>query len=232
MTSIKGRYFSKDHIYRDLTIGLMLFFVLNPVVDWLTGSSRFNSYLIAGFLLFALFEITRRPSDVWIGLMLGLPAIAGGIVNANTPDTPTINLGPMILGGLFVGFLIWRILKDVLIGPRITSERIFGAICAYLLIGFLFSSLYGFVALLDENAFSVSEKIQETWAAGDHSDNGGILTYFSFVTMTTLGYGDLSPVSSSARTLAWIQALVGQLYLAITIAGLVGLHIANQRGKE
>ena len=58
---------------------------------------------------------------------------------------------------------------------------------------------------------------------------GLAFTNFSFVTMTTLGYGDISPVSPAARTLAWMQALVGQLYLAITIAGLVGIHIARQK---
>ncbi|MCP4901230.1 MAG: two pore domain potassium channel family protein, partial [bacterium] len=136
--------------------------------------------------------------------------------------------GPMILGGLFIGFLIWRILKDVLTGPRITQERVFGAVCAYLLIGFLFADIYGFIALVDDKAFAVSDNIRQSWAEGDASGVRGILTYFSFVTMTTLGYGDISPVSQSARTLAWIQALVGQLYLAITIAGLVGMHIANK----
>ena len=229
MTTKKRRFLSEDHIYRDLTIGLLLFFALSPVLDWMSVSSRFQNYLVVAFLLFALFEITRRKSDVWIGLALGLPAVAAGIYNAETPDTPAINLLPTILAGLFIGFLIWRILKDVGAGSRITSERVFGAVCAYLLIGFLFADLYGFVTLIDENAFSVSEGIEATLVEGGGSGHGDILTYFSFVTMTTLGYGDISPVSPAARTLAWMQALVGQLYLAITIAGLVGIHIARQK---
>ncbi len=229
MTTKKRRFLSEDHIYRDLTVGLLLFFALGPVLDWMSVSPRFQNYLVVAFLLFALFEITRRASDVWIGLALGLPAIAAGIFNAETPDTPAINLFPTILAGLFIGFLIWRILRDVGVGSRITSERVFGAVCAYLLIGFLFADLYGFISLIDENAFSVSEKIEARWVEEEISGRGDVLTYFSFVTMTTLGYGDITPVSPAARTLAWMQALVGQLYLAITIAGLVGIHIAKQR---
>ncbi len=229
MTTKKRRFISEDHIYRDLTVGLLLFFALGPVLDWMSVSPRFQNYLVVAFLLFALFEITRRASDVWIGLALGLPAIAAGIFNAETPDTPAINLFPTILAGLFIGFLIWRILRDVGVGSRITSERVFGAVCAYLLIGFLFADLYGFISLIDENAFSVSEKIEARWVEEEISGRGDVLTYFSFVTMTTLGYGDITPVSPAARTLAWMQALVGQLYLAITIAGLVGIHIARQK---
>jgi len=229
MTAKKRRFFSEDHIYKHLTIALVLFFALSPVFNSLSFPSRFQGYLVAALLLFALFEITRRASDVWIGLALGLPAIVAGIINTETPNTPAINLVPTILGGLFVGFLIWRVLNDVISGSRITSERVFGAVCAYLLIGFLFVDLYGFVTLVDENAFSVSENLQARWSEDDSYRKGNVLTYFSFVTMTTLGYGDITPISPAARTLAWIQALIGQLYLAITIAGLVGVHIARQR---
>ena len=229
MTQKKKRFFSEDHIYRDLTIGLVLFFALSPVLDWMSVSPKLQNYMVVALLLFALFEITRRASDVWIGLALGLPAIIASVYNAETPNTPTINLAPTILAGLFIGFLIWRILKDVSVGSRITSERVYGAVCAYLLIGFLFADLYGFIALVDENAFSVSANIEARWAEENYQGAGELLNYFSFVTMTTLGYGDIAPVSPAARTLAWMQALVGQLYLAITIAGLVGIHIARQR---
>lgn len=229
MIKKKRRFFSEDHIYRDLTVGLLLFFALSPVLDWMSVSPKFQNYLVVALLLFALFEITRRASDVWIGLALGLPAVIASVYNAETPNTPTINLAPTILAGLFIGFLIWRILKDVGAGSRITSERVFGAVSAYLLIGFLFADLYAFIALVDNNAFSVSANIEARWAEENSRGAGEILNYFSFVTMTTLGYGDIAPVSPAARTLAWMQALVGQLYLAITIAGLVGIHIARQR---
>ncbi len=131
--------------------------------------------------------------------------------------------------GSFIGFLIWRILKDVLTGPRITQERVFGSVCAYLLIGYFFAEIYGFIVIVDNQAFAVSEGIRARWTQGDATGLGEVLTYFSFVTMTTLGFGDISPVSPAARTVVWTQALIGQLYLAIMIAGLVGIHIARGR---
>ena len=85
-----------DHIYRDLTLALALLFVSSPLLDKFFGSSRIESFLIAGFLIYALFQITRRRADLVIGLVLGVPAVASGIINAATPDTPTINAIPTI----------------------------------------------------------------------------------------------------------------------------------------
>ena len=223
------RLFSSDHIYRDLTIALALLLVLSPVLDYLFSTTRIESYLTAGFLLFALYEITRRPTDLVIGLALGIPAVAGGLFNAATPDTPSMNVAPFVLAGLFLGFLIVRILKDVITGSRITSEQIFGSVCAYLLIGFLFSSIYGFISLVDHDSFAVTDALAVELASTDEIRSGGFFTYFSFVTMSTLGYGDIAPVSAAARTFAWAQAVLGQLYLAITVAALVGIHIARSR---
>jgi len=219
-----------DHIYRNLTIALTLLFVSSPALDKFFGSSRIDSYLVAGFLIFALFQITRRRADLVIGLVLGIPAVASGIFNAVTPHTPAVNAIPTILGATFLGFLVWRIFKDIFFGNRITSEQIFGSVCAYLLIGLVFSSVYGFIFLVDPDAFAFSDSLTNYLTIEHEDQNFGIFTYFSFVTMTSLGYGDMAPISEMARTLAWIQAVLGQLYLAITVAALVGIHIANDRG--
>jgi hypothetical protein len=225
---MKNHFLAKDHIYRDLTGALGLFFVLAPVLSALTDSPKIYSYLTTGFLIFALFEITRRASDLVIGLALGIPAVAGGVFNAATPDTPSMNLVPTVLGVLFLAFLVWRVLKDIIDGTRISSEKIYGAVCAYLLMGLLFANVYGFIALVNHDAFALSEPMQAHVGNASPHQLQGALTYFSFVTMSTLGYGDMAPVSSAARTFAWIQAVFGQLYLAVVVAALVGAHIANR----
>jgi len=229
MTRHSHRFLSADHIYRDLTLVLGIFFISGPVLDAIFRSSRIDTLLTTGLLIFALFEITRRPADLVIGLGLGIPAAIGGIINAATPDTPSFNIGPTVLAGLFIGFLIARILKDVLTGSRISSEQIFGAVCAYLLLGVLFSTIYGFIVLVDPGAFAVSDTLAQRLAADASPRGSGVFTYFSFVTMSTLGYGDIAPVSPAARSFAWAQAVIGQLYLAITVAALVGTHIARKK---
>lgn len=224
----RKRFLSADHVYRDLAISLMVILVLGPIAENMIGPSLIDSYLTAALLFVALYSITRSTSQVMIGLALGIPAIAGSVYNAATSDTLTNNVVPIMLTTIFIGFLIWHVLKDVLVGTRLRSEQIFGAICAYLLIGFLFAGIYGFVLVADPTALSFSDSLTAA-IDGNARGSNGVLTYYSFVTMSTLGYGDISPVSSVARTLAWIEAVVGQLYLAVVIAALVGGYIAKPK---
>ena len=103
-------------------------------------------------------------------------------------------------------------------GP-ITTRRIEGAIAVYLLLGFTFAQVYELVALWDPGAFT-----------GTVDGRGSLpWTYYSFVTLTTMGYGDIMPVHPLARAVAVLEALTGQLYLAIMLARLVSLELRSRR---
>ena len=218
------RFFG-EHMYRDLLIAIAVIIVGRAVTPDRFGGANLDNFVLTAILVVALFEITRSSRHVWIGVILGLPAIASRLVNVLVPESVTVD--SVILGftGLFFGFLIWQILHDLLKGSRSTGERIFGAICAYFFIGVFFALVFAHVELVDPGAISVSESL----ATADRDSPLSFFTYFSFVTLTTLGYGDITPVSDAARTLAWFEALVGQLYLAVMIAGLVAVHIAGDR---
>jgi len=86
------------------------------------------------------------------------------------------------------------------------------------------------VEIIEPGSFHAVESFGD--AIGNPKENPGVYEYFSFVTLTTLGYGDISPASETARNLAWIEAMTGQLYLAIFIAGLVGQHLAERRLEQ
>lgn len=111
---------------------------------------------------------------------------------------------------------------DVLLGGAIDINRLVGAGCIYLLSG----SLWGIVYFLLSVAFpaSFTGVSGETWTAQLNE-----LIYHSFVTLTTLGYGDITPVAPVARTLSYLEAVLGQLYLTVLVAALVGIHIAGRR---
>ncbi|MDJ0589701.1 MAG: ion channel [Pleurocapsa sp. MO_226.B13] len=121
----------------------------------------------------------------------------------------------------YLGGAAYLILHDILLSQEITIDTIRGAICVYLLIGFVWALLYGITASLDSNAFS--QPIIEI-------ESYGRAVYFSFTTLTTLGYGDIIPVSPWAKMLTNLEAIIGQLYPAILIAILVGGYI-SQRSK-
>ena len=108
-----------------------------------------------------------------------------------------------------------------------TGHRIRGAIVIYLLLGGIWAMLYQVVALTIPHAFHLPEGI----AGGDADALQRLLTYFSFITLTTTGYGDITPIHPVARTLTMLEALVGQLYPAITLARLVSLAVLHQKEK-
>src|SRR6202011_2827533 len=120
------------------------------------------------------------------------------------------------------------ILAYVLHSGRVTSDKIFAPICVYLLLGFVWSYAY---ALLDDMQ---PGSIADSPETGRTDDVGRImqLRYFSFAPLTTLGYGDILPRSSTARTMATLEAVMGQIYLAVLVARLVGLHIVHANRSQ
>ncbi|MBU2677629.1 MAG: two pore domain potassium channel family protein, partial [Gammaproteobacteria bacterium] len=120
-----------------------------------------------------------------------------------------------------IGFLLVAItytLRQVAIGTDISANRIAGAVCVYLLLGVIWALAYATVELAAPGSFA-------GFTAWTDRGFDSEWLYFSFVTMTTLGYGDLLPISATARAMAYMQAVFGQFYIAILVAGLVGVYI-------
>jgi voltage-gated potassium channel len=107
----------------------------------------------------------------------------------------------------------------------VSAETLWAAINVYVLMGVLFAFLYTFVAMVEPAAFTGDALL------GDGRLSGQTFIYFSFVTMTTLGFGDITPNMQLSATLVYVQALIGQLYVAIMIARLVALY-STQNNKE
>jgi hypothetical protein len=124
--------------------------------------------------------------------------------------------GTLVVLGLFCFVVLAQVFRS---GP-VTRDRILGAIAAYLLFGLTWASAYHLVALHIPDAFG--------GAAPRDSNSWSDWVYFSFVTLTTLGYGDITPVASPARSLALLEALTGQLYPAILLARLVSLELLSR----
>jgi hypothetical protein len=115
-------------------------------------------------------------------------------------------------------------LKQVVFGTELNMNRLVGAICVYLLLGILWALAYAFLELVVPGSF---KGIELTKTTGWHND----WFYFSFVTLTTLGYGDITPMTSAGRSLVYLQAIAGQFYIAVLVAGLVGAYISDKQSS-
>ena len=221
----------RERPYRNIFFALLAVILVDSLAPDAFARGLFSDLMVAAALFAALFETVRSRHHALWAMVLGLPAIVARVIAAFRPDSTAQNTTVLTLSVLFFVFLIWNLLHDLSAGERSTSERIFGALCAYVFIGLLFALVFAHLEFRDPGSFSVSNELLAERVASE-SEQLQVFTYFSFVTMTTLGYGDISPVSEHARTLAWFEALLGQLYLAVMVAGFVAMHISENMRRN
>ena len=125
----------------------------------------------------------------------------------------------------FYIWVTWLAARQVLFTGQIDRNKIVGAICIYLLIGLIWALMYLFIAQSVPGAFNGMEQV--VWY-----ENFADAAYYSFVTLTTLGYGDISPVTPVARFLVYMEAIVGVFYMAILVASLIGMRVSARHSDH
>jgi hypothetical protein len=200
-----------------LLIVLALLFFFFPFVEEVKAGDLIVSILLSLVLLCAVLAVSDRKGVLLIALVLAIPAIAGRWINHFRPDLvpPAVFL---IAGLVLVAFVVVNLLRFVWRAPSVNVEVLCASISAYLMLGLMWTMAYWLVDQLTPGAFAFNTN------AGRQSMNGFNAFYFSFVTLSTVGYGDITPVSKVARMLAAMEAMTGLLYVAVLIARLVALY--------
>ena len=161
-----------------------------------------------------------------IAVSLGLTAFLGVWVSYGFSGSigQLALVGANLLAACFFAFALYGILRAILM-KQASGDAVFGVVCGYLLLGIIWGLLYSALETASPGSFNVPAH----GGTGDVATpvNRSTLSYYSFITLATVGYGDVTPITPSARTLAWIEAVTGQFYLAILVAGLVGLKVTQ-----
>jgi hypothetical protein len=126
---------------------------------------------------------------------------------------------------LFLGSAVGVLVRDIFRHRSIGFDDILGAFAGYILLGVVWGNLYATVELLAPGAFSVNPDIR--WQLDDWHLRRALFNYLSFTTMASLGYNDITPAAPIANTLTWIEVMTAQFYLAVVIAQIVGLKLAQ-----
>src|SRR6266704_659832 len=199
----------------ELLIALALLFFFFPFVEEVKGGDLIVSLLLSLVLLAAVLAVSDRKGVLLIALVLAIPAIAGRWINHFRPDVvrPAVFLTAALV---LTAFVVVNLLRFVWRAPSVNIEVLCASISAYLMLGLMWTMAYWLVDQLTPGAFAFN--------AGPRSMNGFNGFYFSFITLSTVGYGDITPVSRIARWLAAMEAMTGLLYVAILISRLVGLY--------
>jgi hypothetical protein len=127
-------------------------------------------------------------------------------------------------GIAFIAFLVVVILSFIFSEHEVTINVIYASIVVYLLVAIMWAFIYSVLESINPGSFATGE--------GQIEVGRRLYIYYSFVTITTLGYGDMTPITDLANTFSFLEAVTGQLYIAILIARLVGTHIAQSMNKK
>lgn len=208
---------------------MLVFFALAIFVGLPLETLGVISPVAVGVAITLLFVsgVAAMAGRGWTTYVVGTVAVASLAVRWATEVRPghSLIVWDMALGILALTLLTAFLLRQVFRAGPITGDRIRGAILVYLMIALVWCVTYQLVDFVSPGSFRFPD--QRLPAPGRLSQD---LAYYSFITLTTAGYGDITPVSPVARTLASVEALIGQLYPAILIARLVSLQISSRGG--
>jgi hypothetical protein len=217
-----------QHRFRDpsltalLIIQISLMFVVAPLVaqGLPVAQEVGEALLLVAALIVVLLSRSRAAIMIFL---LGIAAAVAGFLS--TPELSRVTATLLTRGGgiLAILALAWVVMHAVYAPGRITPQRIQGAFVLYLVIAELFTRAYCLIWELSPAAFAHLPA-----PTGGPSDTTTML-YFSLITLTTIGYGDIVPVNAFARSLTTLEAVTGHLYLITTVARLVTLELESRR---
>lgn len=203
-----------------LLVALVVMLALLPLLErWPLLMSSVASLVLLTGLLAVLRDRSFRAAVIG-ALVVCLPLRWMAQFWGNS--TPVLLLLSHVTVGITFAILEVVVLVRVIAHPRVTRQTVIGAICGYLMLGFLFAFVYAVLTNFDPNAINVSGQSLGVEHVANAQRHLSELVYFSFITLATVGYGDIVPVSSAARSMVILEALAGQLYLAAFVARLIG----------
>jgi hypothetical protein len=202
-----------------LLVSLLAFLVFSPMAELSTALGIVESVLMTTILISALAVVGVRRRLLILSIILVVPPFLGRWALHLAPDLLPAGL-PQATTLIFVVLVIVQLLRIIVRAHVVDTEMLCAGLSVYLMIGLAWALVYQIVAAYDPKAF-VNGIDPET-----HIVLGGFTSaYFSFVTLTTMGYGDILPLSNIARMLAMLEAIVGVLFLATMISRLVSLSL-------
>ncbi len=202
---------------------LILLLFAFPFVDTMSWGRTIEAFLLSIVFLSAIPAVGGRRASLIIALVLLLPALSSLWIGHLSPGVvpAEVTQGAAIL---FCGYIVAHLVRYIARAPRVDEAVLCAAAANYLLMAFLWAFAYSLVARINPHAFAF------TAGADPHRTLQRFeALYFSFITLTTVGYGDIAPASPAARMLAIMEATAGGFYMAILVARLVSLYSNDRR---
>jgi hypothetical protein len=206
----------------------LLFFILmliavQPLDETIGKFGILLDLITTAILVSSIVAISQKKNHTVLGVLLAVPMLVS-VWALHFYKITWLEILGTTLGIVFFVFVIAMILSFIFIQDEVTGDLIAGAAVVYLLMAIIWTYVYRLIEMIHPGSFTIAES-QSLLTSSP-------FLYYSFVTMSTLGYGDIFPVSTAAKSCAILEALIGQLYLVIMVAWLVGVHISQSMEKK
>ena len=193
--------------------------VLVPILKEFAALRIFLDIFITAIYISMVYTVSHKKRHIYIGALLAMVMLISLWLQYFHQNNLVFAIG-RISGILFFIMVITNILTLIFKSEDVTIEVIYAAILVYLLMALMWSFVYGLLELIHSASFNVAMSLEQgsqMWSI-----------YYSFVTITTLGYGDITPATELASSFSILEAVVGQLYLVVVVARLVGMHVSSK----
>jgi hypothetical protein len=209
-----------------LLASILLMLLASPFLSFNTTFSWLLDVFLVLVLLTAARTVAGPGLRFKIVLLLGLAALLSHLALFNSQGG-WLETSRYVATPLFLFWVSIMLLRDIVLRSHaVTEDLILGAVNVYLMIGIGFAFVYGLIEHFQPGSFTGLEELAST------PDQVLYFLYFSFITMSTLGYGDISPLTPHGMTTTYIEAIFGQLYLAILVARLVAMYIRRPKSDQ
>ena len=206
-----------------LLILILLKFILCPFLEGFIGINILMDILFSLILISGIYAISEKKLVFIMGLLIALPTFVAQW-SLYFSKIPSLELVHRIFGAVFFAYVLIIMISYLFREKNVTVEVITSAISAYFLIGLTWTFIFSFLEVLHPGSFVLSSQNQ--------IKDMDQLFYYSFVTLTTIGYGDITALTKPAGSLSVLEAMMGQIYLAVLVARLVGMYILQSAKME
>ena len=199
-----------------LILGLLVFV---PILQRFVAVRIFIDIFITAIFISMVYTFSYRKVHVVAGVFLAVVMLASLWLQYLDPNKWILPIGTLA-GVIFIAMVIAGIIGLIIKSDEVCREIIYAAILVYLLAALMWAFIYTFLELVDPASFNIELNRSVGYLP--------VFQYYSFVTITTLGYGDIVPSTDVAKAFSVLEAVIGQLYLVVAVAWLVGMHVSRR----
>ena len=200
---------------------IMALLVLGPILEKFVAIRILIDIFLTAIVLSMLYIATYKKRLVQIGRLLAMVMLISLWLKYFF-NYEVFAATSMMIGVLFTIVVTAHTLAFIIKSETVTREVIYAAMVIYLLVAQLWALVYTFLDLIDPASFNLPQGQSDFL----------IFEYYSFVTLTTLGYGDITPLTKVAKAFSVLEAVVGQLYLVVVVAWFVGMYVSRKSGNS